>query len=204
MKMRQLAMRLSKLHAHSCNNLDLEQYSITGDLAARWLSDIASFGDLYQGCDVADLGSGNGILGIGCLFMGAKNALFLESDKNACDAIEKNLISESLISTAKIINHHITNEYCPSLNADLIITNPPWGRQLEKADRPFLNAILANGKTAHILHSSNATHISKFFENAGWSTEKYGIADFALPVNYGHHNRERDKTSAGFWRVSKD
>ena len=44
--------------------LILEQYSIDGDLAAKWLSDLVAFGDLKKGCKVSDLGAGNGILGI--------------------------------------------------------------------------------------------------------------------------------------------
>ena len=204
MKLRQLAMRLSNLKAHPGNNLDLEQYSITGNLAARWISDILSFGDINYSSTVADLGAGNGILGIGCQLAGAKKSIFFESDSNACKVIKDNLINESLIKSAKVINQHISKDNIPIIDSDIIITNPPWGRQLEKADRPFLDAILASGKTAHILHSSNATHITKLFENAGWSVEKYGEADFALPAKYMHHNRQRGKTIAGFWRVSKD
>ncbi len=197
-------MRLSNLIEHPCSNLDLEQYSISGDLAARWISDIISFGDLYDGCSVTDMGAGNGILGIGCLLMGAKEAIFIESDSEACDILTKNLTSESLIGSSKVINEHIKSTNLSTMNTDVIITNPPWGRQLAKADRPFFESIIASGKTAHILHNSKSTHIPKLFESQGWSCEKYGQSDFALPGKYAHHIRQRDKTSAGFWRVSNN
>ena len=60
-----MAMILSGLEPHPSNSVELEQYTTDGDLASRWLSDIAAFGDLSEGCAVADLGAGNGVLGLG-------------------------------------------------------------------------------------------------------------------------------------------
>ena len=50
-----MAMRLSGLNPHPSDYVELEQYTIDGDLAARWLADINAFGDLSEGCSVADL-----------------------------------------------------------------------------------------------------------------------------------------------------
>jgi len=58
-------MLLSGLLPHPCDSVELEQYTTDGDLAARWLTDISAFGDLTEGCTVADLGAGNGVLGLG-------------------------------------------------------------------------------------------------------------------------------------------
>jgi putative methylase len=87
-------------------------------------------------------------------------------------------------------------------DVDLVITNPPWGRQKQHADRPFFQTIIDSGATAHLLHSANATHIEPFFFAAGWNAEKYGTADFALPANYVHHTSQRNKTQAAFWRLT--
>ena len=84
---------------------------------------------------------------------------------------------------------------------DLIVSNPPWGRQTAKADRPFLDAILSSGLPAHLLHSAEASHIEPLFEASDWSTERYGEADFALPAAYSHHSRQRGRTRAAFWRL---
>ena len=46
-------MLLSGLASHNRDSVELEQYSIDGDLAARWLADITAFGDLSDGCSVA-------------------------------------------------------------------------------------------------------------------------------------------------------
>jgi len=202
MKIRKLAMNLSNLEQHHLKNVDLEQYSIDGDLAAKWLFDLIAFGDLKNGCKVSDLGAGNGILGIGALLLGAEKVIFIESDSKACEIINNNISLLGLQKRSEVRNLHIEQSNIPVLDTDIIITNPPWGRQKEKADKPFLQTILNNYKTAHILHNYRATHISRFFLNEGWTVEKYGEADFSLPATYNHHNRQRDRTRAGFWRVS--
>jgi len=202
MKIRKLAMNLSNLEQHHLKNVDLEQYSIDGDLAAKWLSDLIAFGDLKKGCKVSDLGAGNGILGIGALILGAEKVIFIESDSKACEVINNNISLLGLQNRSEVRNLHIEQSNIPILDTDIIITNPPWGRQKEKADKPFLQSILNNYKTSHILHNYRATHISRFFLNEGWKVEKYGEADFSLPATYNHHNRQRDRTRAGFWRVS--
>ena len=202
MKIRKLAMNLSKLEQHLSKNIDLEQYSIDGELAAKWLSDLVAFGDLKKGCKVSDLGAGNGILGIGALLLGSEKVIFIESDPKACETINRNISLLGLQNRSEVRNIHIEQSNIPVLDTDIIITNPPWGRQKEKADKPFLQSILSNHKTAHILHNHRATHISRFFLNKGWTVEKYGEADFSLPATYNHHNRQMDKTRAGFWRVS--
>jgi putative methylase len=200
MRIRRLAMILSNLEPHPCNVVDLEQYSTDGDLASRFLFDISSYGDINDDTLVGDLGAGNGILGIAALKLGAKNAIFIETDVEACAVLKKNLISHGYQDSSEIVNEHIgSGSSIPKV--DLIICNPPWGRQKEKADRPFLNMILNNGSTAHLLHSSHATHIRPFFESKGWDVEKYGEAEFSLPAKYSHHKRQIDKTKVGFWRL---
>mgnify|MGYP003308922617 FL=1 len=84
---------------------------------------------------------------------------------------------------------------------DLIISNPPWGRQKEGADSDFIEYILASKTITHIMHSANAKHLKKRFEDMNWSVEMYGEADFPLPASYSHHKMSRGATRAGFWRL---
>ncbi len=202
MRLRTLAMRLSKLHPHPCNSVELEQYSTDGDLAARWLSDVAAFGDLFEGCSVVDIGSGNGVLGLGALLMGASSATLVEVDEEACAACADNAASLGLEECIEIARAEVGEDALDIASADLVISNPPWGRQVERADRPFLDAILSAGVTAHVMHSAGASHIQSIFEAASWDVECYGEADLALPAAYEHHTRERGKTRAAFWRLS--
>ncbi len=202
MRVRRLAMLLSDLEPHPCESVEMEQYTTDGDLAARWLTDISSFGDLAEGCMVADLGAGNGILGLGALAMGAGRTILLEADQAACDVAKSNAESMGFADSVEVIRATLGSDPVDLGSADVVISNPPWGRQTPRADRPFLEAILSTGIPAHLLHSAEATHIQPLFEDAGWSVKRYGDADFALPASYSHHSRQRGKTRAAFWRLA--
>ena len=194
-------MLLSSLSGHPSDSVELEQYPPDGDLAARWLADIATYGDLTEGCTVADLGAGNGVLGLGALAMGAGGAMLVEADQAACDVAKSNAESMGFAESAEVIHATLGSDPGDLGSADVVISNPPWGRQTPRADRPFLEAILSIGVPAHLLHSAEATHIQPLFEEAGWTAERYGEADFALPAAYSHHSRQRGRTRAAFWRL---
>ena len=202
MKVRRLAMLLSSLSEHPSGSVELEQYATDGDLAARWLADIAAFGDLSEYCTVVDLGAGNGVLGLGALAMGAGRATLVEADQAACDVAKSNAESMGFADSVEVIQATLGSGPVDLGSADVLISNPPWGRQTPRADRPFLEAMIDVAAPAHLLHSAEATHIQPLFENAGWSTERYGDADFALPAAYSHHSRKRGRTRAAFWRLT--
>jgi|TARA_B100000809_G_scaffold125887_1_gene124135 putative methylase len=202
MRVRRLAMLLSGLLPHPCDSVELEQYTTDGNLAARWLTDISAFDDLTEGCTVADLGAGNGVLGLGALVLGAGRAILVETDQAACDVAKSNAESMGFTESVEVIRTTLGSGPINLTPADVVICNPPWGRQTPRADRPFLEAIIASEAPAHLLHSAEATHIQPLFENAGWSAERYGEADFALPASYSHHARQRGRTRAAFWRLT--
>ncbi len=202
MRVRRLAMLLSSLSGHPSVSVELEQYATDGDLAARWLADIAAFGDLSEGCKVADLGAGNGVLGLGALAMGAGRAILVEADQAACDVAKSNAESMGFADSVEVIQATLGSDPVDLGSADMVISNPPWGRQTPRADRPFLEAMIAAATPAHLLHSAEATHIQPLFEDAGWTAEKYGEADFALPAAYSHHSRQRGRTRVAFWRLA--
>jgi len=201
-RVRRLAMLLSGLIPHPCGVVELEQYSTDGNLAARWLADIATFGDLNEGDTIADLGSGNGVLGVGALAIGAGRAILIETDQEACSTALANIEQSGFGESAVVIQARLGIDSIDIQSADVIICNPPWGRQSPKADRPFLDAILSSGITAHLMHSAEASHIGPLFEENGWSVERYGEADFPLLAAYSHHSRQRGKTRAAFWRLT--
>lgn len=194
-------MMLSGLEQTQSQSVDLEQYSTDGDLAARWLTDISNFGDLQEGCSVADLGTGNGVLGLGAIALGAGRIVLIEVDRAACETAQHNAIKLGFADSAEVTQATIGIDTLRLDSVDLIISNPPWGRQSPKADRPFLDAMLSARVTSHLMHSAEASHIEPMFEEHGWSVERYGEADFALPAAYSHHSRQRGKTRAAFWRL---
>ena len=202
MRARRLAMLLSSLEQTQFKSAELEQYATHGDLAARWLMDIHSFGDMQEGCKVVDLGAGNGVMGLGSLSLGASEAILVEADKMALKIAENNAKQMGFTDSVRIVQSTLGTDSLDLGSADLIISNPPWGRQSPKADRPFLDAILSSQIISHIMHSAEASHIESHFGSQGWSVERYGEADFALPAEFSYHSRRRGKTRAAFWRLS--
>tara|TARA_Y100001970_G_scaffold91761_1_gene115756 strand:+ start:8133 stop:8762 length:630 start_codon:yes stop_codon:yes gene_type:complete len=207
-------MQLSGLYGYKDPDVSLEQYPTSGELAARWMFDIAAFGDLLEGSSVLDLGCGNGILGIGALHLGANRAIMVDCDSYCCEVSRTNYLMhfEGEDKSCQILQVDVSSLYWgmpghPILDADLghidlVISNPPWGRQKEKADAPFFDLIESIGVVSHIMHSSDARHIRPRFENAGWGVEKYGEADFAIPASFDHHRSSKGVTKAGFWRLT--
>ncbi|MAZ23586.1 MAG: hypothetical protein CMB22_02120 [Euryarchaeota archaeon] len=202
MRLRQLSILLSKLDKCENPDVSLEQYPTSGELAARWIFDIAAFGDLLDGASVLDLGAGNGILGIGALQLGADKAILVDSDSRCCEVSRRNAESYVGPKSYEVLETDVSTLDSNLGHIDLIISNPPWGRQKEKADAPFLDLIESIGAVTHIMHSSNAKHIRPRFEEAGWGVEMYGEADFAIPASFEHHRSSRGVTKAGFWRLT--
>jgi len=194
-------MLLSGLEQIQSQSIELEQYATDGNLAARWLTDISTFGDLHKGCSVADLGAGNGVLGLGAIALGAGRTILVEADQMACEKAHSNAEMMGFADSVEVIQASIGTDSIELDTADVIISNPPWGRQSPKADRPFLDAMLSARVTSHLMHSAEASHIEPLFEGHGWSVERYGEADFALPAAFSHHSRQRGKTRAAFWRL---
>ena len=90
MRPKHLAIQLSRLAPHPCLRVELEQYATEGDLAAFWMLAIDQT-DGFEDRHVVDLGSGNGILGIAALLLGARKVTFVETDKDALEILHSNL-----------------------------------------------------------------------------------------------------------------
>lgn len=202
MKTKHLAMHLSNLEQHPLLDATLEQYQTEGTLAARWLTVIAQQHTI-DGLDIADLGCGNGILGIGCLLLGAKHITFFESDLNAIETLHHNLrdVPEQMYT---IVHQHIDEETVLPPHIQMVVMNPPWGVQKTMADKPFFNAALSSHATyVHVLHSSDATHIENLAQDRGWSCQKLFNDQFRLPATYQHHHSRQQSTSISCWALTR-
>lgn len=182
MKIRHLAIALSKLPVHPCNSVELEQYQTEGNLAALWLSQIDAH-DGLEGKTVLDLGAGNGILGHGAQLLGA-DVTFVECDKDAAALCEK--LGNTIIGRVGEID-------LPQ--ADIVISNPPWGVQISGADRAFIDASLNCAPVVHMMHSAGATHLPK--------GEIILEGEFRMPATYKHHNSRMGSTDIKCWRFNR-
>ncbi len=205
MRPKHLAIQLSRLTPHPCLRVELEQYATEGDLAAYWMLAVNQT-DGFEDLHVADLGSGNGILGIAALLLGARKVTFVETDKEALEVLHSNLqsLDESLMARSEIIDAHIGRDDVDFDAVDLIVMNPPWGVQTAKADRPFLElAFDSNASVIHVLHSEKAAHIEPVAKQRGWEWEHLIRTVFRLPPTYQHHSQRRGDTEVMCWRFHR-
>jgi 16S rRNA (guanine966-N2)-methyltransferase len=78
---------------------------------------------------VLDLFAGSGAMGIEALSRGAARAVFVESDRNATDAIERNLEKLGLTGAAIVRMDAITalaTEAAAARHYDLVLVDPPY------------------------------------------------------------------------------
>lgn len=203
MRPKHLAIELSKLHPHPCTSVELEQYATEGDLAAYWILGIDQV-DNVEAKRVLDLGAGNGILGFGCLLLGAQHVTLVEADIRAVERIEENAerLSSRCDGKVEIIHEHISlRSEKPKIIPDIVVMNPPWGVQTAKADRPLLEYAFSLGApVVHLLHSAQSKHVQALGRDYGYDSEAMLETEFRLPPTYLHHTKKKATTTVRCWR----
>jgi len=175
-----LAVILSKLEGFKQQKVRVEQYSTDSELAATVLWDAYMKG--YLEGNVADMGCGTGILGLGTMLLGCKEVFFVENDENALEIAKTNyekLKSEGLmLGKANFILSDIS-EF--NTQVDVIIENPPFGTKVEHADRVFLEKAMKISKLIYSFHKSESKgFIEAFSRDNGFKVKE--TLDFKYPL----------------------
>ena len=202
MRPKHLAIELSKLIPHPCSNVELEQYATEGDLAAYWMLGVDQLDDIV-GKHVLDLCAGNGILGLGCLFIGAGRVTLVEADPLAAEVARKNChnLKSKFDAPTTVIEAFVGTDEVDVNDVDIIVMNPPWGVQSKRADRAILQyAFGQNVESIHVLHSAKATHLESLAKDNGWEVEGILESKFRLPPTYYHHSKGKAFTDIICWR----
>ncbi|MBT6255358.1 MAG: methyltransferase [Euryarchaeota archaeon] len=203
MRPKHLAIELSKLSPHPCTSVELEQYATEGDLASYWLLGIDQV-DGLEGKRVLDLGAGNGVLGCGCLLLGAEQVTMMEADLEVVEVARMNTeeVNQRCIGSGEVVHEHVTKETAqPAQIPDIVVMNPPWGVQTPKADRPLLEYAFSLGApVVHVLHSSKSKHLQALGREYGYESEAMLETNFRLPPTYQHHTKRKAATTVLCWR----
>jgi len=169
-----LAISLSKLKPFNKPNARLEQYSTDSEVASDILWHAAMAGHI-NGKAIADLGAGTGILGIGCLMLGAGKVHFVEVDPSAVDLLRQNLEGFENFE----IHEADASEF--SSKADTVIMNPPFGTRHKGADIIFLERAASIANTIYSLHkTSTLEYVRKKAQALGLHTVEQ--LDFSYPL----------------------
>lgn len=92
MRLRDLEQALQRVRPFDTKlqKIDLEQFPTGFHIASRLVLSAAENDDV-EGCVVADLGTGTGMLGIGCALMGASAVIGLDADMDALVIAAENI-----------------------------------------------------------------------------------------------------------------
>jgi len=144
-----LELLLSQIAPHPSPNPSLEQYTIPADVAATMLHIAAYSHGGIVGKTVLDLGCGTGRLALGAAFLGAKQVVGIDIDRDAVKVAFENSVRTNLKEKVQWIAGDIDVIHG---NFDAVLQNPPFGVQRRKADRKFLEKALESGKVVYSLH----------------------------------------------------
>lgn len=194
-----LAIKLSRLKTFSSPKLLSEQYPTDSEVAADVLWAACMNGDV-TGKIVADFGCGTGILGIGCLLLGAKKAYFVDNDREALAAAAENLDGLQL-KGRELIESDINKV---TLKCDVVVQNPPFGTKQRHADRVFLlKAFSAAGVIYSIHKATSISFIDKLSRDNGFRVTN--IIRFRMPLksSFSFHRRRLHRIDAACFRLEK-
>jgi len=157
----ELEMLLSQVEPHPSPKPSLEQYTIPADVAATMLYIAAYMHNDIIDKEVLDLGCGTGRLALGAAFLGAKQVVGVDIDKEAVKLAFKNSVKMGLKERTRWVVGDIDVVHG---DFDTVLQNPPFGVQRRNADRKFLEKALATSKVIYSLHKSphrNGTLVEK-------------------------------------------
>jgi putative methylase len=199
-----LAIALSRLKTFEDADHEKEQYATDSEIAAEILWNAFMANDLQEK-EIADLGCGTGILGIGALLLGAKMVYFVDIDGKALDILRENLDSIEK-ETGKFANFEIRQESMIqfSKKVDLVLQNPPFGTRVKHADREFLEHAFKMADRVYSFHKTETRDfITDFSRQKGFSITNYFEFSFPLKQTMNFHDKRLYRINVCCFRLEK-
>lgn len=170
LKPSKLEFKLQELAEVPSTAVGLEQYQTPPHIAANLLWEISEHFGTFTDKVVLDLGCGNGILGIGCLLLGAKFVLAVDVcsasiEVAKCNAERCNFSTEQI----SFMNQDVRCFDPQSLGVpdrfDVVVMNPPFGTKKQVGiDTVFVEKAL---ESAGVVYSMHKTTTRKFWIRKG-------------------------------------
>jgi len=199
-----LAMGLSKLRVFPNPKIKSEQYATDSEIAATILTQAQMLGDI-SGKIIADFGAGTGILGIGCLMLGAKKVYFVEQDKEAMPVLRVNVegLHNSDFKGSSIYFEGRVEDF--EITVDTVIQNPPFGTKVRHSDRVFLERAMAVAPVIYSVHKSTTEDfIEAFSSDNGFRISHFWDYELPLRATLKHHKKRVFYTKVRVYRLTKE
>lgn len=183
--------------------VDLEQYATPPAVAAK-LVHFADLRDDLAGHTVVDLGSGPGVIAIGCAFREPRTVVGVEIDPAAIAIARAN---ERRVRPPRSINwirgDATQPPLCPA-GPTTVLMNPPFGAQRGNvhADRAFLAAASGFADVSYSLHNAGSREFVEAFvgDRGGRVTDAFAVT-MDLAYQFDFHEDEATEIDAEYYRV---
>ena len=157
--------------------------------------------DLIDSNTVAlDLGCGTGILGIGCLLLGASKVYFVDNDEDALKIAKESLkIVKSEFSIEGKASFLCSDILGFDKKVDTVVQNPPFGVKVRHADRDFLKKAMEMGKVEYSFHKSDSKRfIYKFVDE---KSGRFAVELRRFTTEHGRFTEKGGKVMVSFERI---
>ncbi|MDA1196735.1 MAG: METTL5 family protein [Nanoarchaeota archaeon] len=200
MTRKSLAVALSVIRGFENAKVSLEQYPTDCNIAAEVLWDAYTKG-FVEGKVIADLGCGQGILGIGCMLLGAEKVYFVDIDPEVLESARKTVaLVESECSSVFFEGDVV--EFGDKV--DCVFMNPPFGTQSEHSDRAFLDTAFRISSVAFSFHkTATVSFVEKYARDRGFvGAERYNFS-FPLKSAMSFHRRDVQMIEVSCFRFER-
>lgn len=198
MSLKRLEADLESLDVFKEPKVSWEQYHTPPRIAAELLH-VIELSTGLSGKTVLDLGCGCGILGLGCVNIGAERVVGVDIDDDALSVAEQNR-EEVGVSSKKItyLQKDVLNLQKGDFPADLrmfdvVVTNPPFGTRCPNIDLLFVEKGLEFSNVVYSIHkTSTREFILEKAKKMGAQTDLiFEKVEFPLPATYSFHKLDK-------------
>lgn len=198
---KELEVILTKIEPHPTPRVFLEQYTTPPTLATLILQTAAyTFKDIV-GKRVCDLGCGTGRLAIGAAYLGAKEVLGIDLDKQAVHAAKRN--AERL----DLEVNWVVGDISGLLGTfDTVVQNPPFGVKRRGADVKFLKRAFEIGEVIYSIHKSgdrNRRYLTEVAEANGRKARILVEALLEIPHQFKFHRKPKHEVKVDIYRITR-
>ena len=152
-KPKRLEHQLQQLEDVATPSFKLEQYKTPPEIAAHLLWQVQEIYNDIEDKDILDLGCGCGILGIGCLLLGAKSVVAVDIDEDSLEVAKKNAASFDFSERITFLHQDVNSLDAQGIKCDTVIMNPPFGtRDQAGIDAVFVKKALEMSNVVYSMH----------------------------------------------------
>lgn len=203
---RALARRLSAVSPFENPRLDLEQYPTPAEVTASLVHLAELRGDI-DGRLVIDLGTGTGMLAIGCGCRSPRRVLGIDRDAEALRIASENVARVSPTVPVELVRADVRSVPVRNDLDATVVMNPPFGAHggTVHADRRFLEVASRMARVSYSFHNAGSRDfVASFANDHGASVTDEVAVTFDLTRQFPHHEADRTEIPVELFRIVWD